>query len=723
MTSHDQPTDASGNGAFVEEATGWASTFEKVTGSPITDTGEARKEQALRFSAFASSVVYPDNDDKPGDKMQIYFSDSTRTRLDIEIHVFKPLLGWFSSGVVAQFFDVLKIKDDATYVQKCYGEWFMTLSKEQMLQNGLSIPDSPMNRFLEEMVETQVTSGDDTPLDALFRFCCESTDLIRAFLLATLCRRAIVTTASRTSSGRRSNKVETSRELLTFDWDIVLRKLRVCLLVSLRLHGQRLGALPLSVYNLGVENEFSVYEWLARDELTVSHRHDEISILEEACRISTYAFDPFSEKGDALSMVSNLQKACLGSSTGTDLPADGAGSTSLLLYFSRFSNGPILAAHRCLSLASAWLKSPHELTLLADSLDAAQALTGQPSLALAVRLELWSRVVCPLYRARLFGFVDVPELAEEEFSDILQQRNWLQEFGRLSLRILDLLNEIEWSEELSTYKLPESSDESDAWPPLRPDYILERLIHKIRPLDESAQDAHTVVIAGLLVSDDIGALAPCVPAIYDCFLSLSIFHPVTVPPSPSPEQDKFLASAILLQARTYTGPPLENFRLAELAILGEKWCFSIATLRSLYLLAMYEFGKDSLVDDLLTRAFPQIDAMRFLDGGLDIACRRLDLLFRSDFMKSRPMRELMGVLDADLCDWVQQQAALSEDNPVYEFSDPVVGLGATHVLTLRLLSLSQTANVDTTLRVKIHSLAVMSGTLLKEIQEIHRQQG
>ena len=712
-----QPEVAKESEPFVEEAKGWASVFEKVTGSSILDEGEDRKKQRLKFSAFAASLVFPSNEDHYRGIMQIYFSDSTRTRGDALVHIFKPLLGWFSSGVVSSFFDVLGIRDDDAYVQKCFGEWFMTLSREQMTEHGLSLPDSPINRFLEEIAEKQVKDDGATPLDALFNFCCESIDLVRSFLLATLCLRAVLKSAGRVEN---MTKGKVSLGRLTFDWEALLRKLRVCLLATLRLNGHRLGALPLSVYNLEVENEFSVYEWLARDELCISHRHEEIFTLEEACRMSTYSFDPSTDQADEPSRVSTIQNACLAKSQ-TCREGDDIGSSSLLLYFPHHNNGAVLAAHRSLLLASTWLKTPQQLTLLADSLGAVQALKGQPALALAVRLELWTRVVCPVYRARLFGFVDVPELLEDDFGPLLQQRQWLQDFGRLSLRILDLVTEVKWSDDLNTFDWPQSDDNDEWWPPLQSDFILERALRKVRALDESSRDAHYVVICGLLVSDDMNALAPCVPAIYDCFLSLSIFNPVTVLPSPSPEQDTFLASAILLQARNYAGPPLDHIRLGELAVLGEKWGFSLSTLRTLYLLAMYEFGKDSMVDDLLTRAFTQIDANRFLDGGLDIVCRRLDNFFRSDFMKRRHMREVMGVLDADLCDWIQQQAAMADESPVWEFPEPHMGLTMTHTLALRLLSLSKSANVDTTLRVKIHSLAVLSGTLLKEVEEVRRQ--
>lgn len=702
---------------FVKEAKGWVETFETVTDSPIVDEGASKKKQRIRFSAFAASVVFPSNEDQTRGVLKIYFSDSSRTRGDVLVHIFQPLLGAFSSGVVGNFFDIMGIREDDEYIQKCFGEWFMTLSSEQMIKHGLSMPESPMSRFLEDISGKQALNESATPLDALFAFCCKSVDLIRAFVLGTLCRRAVIKSAGRIENVS-YGKVSLSR--LTFDWDAMLRKCRVCLLAALRLNGERLGTMPLSVYNLEVENEFSVYEWLARDELAITHRQEEIVILEGACRMSTYSFDPFSDKADSAARISTLQKTCL-RGHGAVLDGDDVGSSTLLLYFRHHNNPTILAAHRSLLLASSWLKDPENLTILADSLETAKSMKDEPSLALAVRLELWTRVVCPVYRARLFGFVDVPELVEEDFAPLLQQSRWLDDFGRLSLRVLDLVTEVEWNDDLNSYDWPESGEDDEVWPQLRTDYILERALRKVRPLDETSRDAHYVVICGLLISEDMNALAPCVPAIYDCFLSLSIFNPVTVLPSPSPEQDTFLASAILLKARNYNGPPLENFRLGELAILGEKWGFSLPTLRSLYLLAMYEFGKDLMVDDLLTRAFTQIDATRFLDGGLDTLCRRLDAFFQSDFMKKRHMREVMGVLDADLCDWIQQQAAMAADtSPVWESKDPLTTLNLTHTLALRLLSLSKTANVDTTLRVKIHSLAVLSGTLLKEVEESRR---
>jgi len=81
-------------------------------------------------------------------------------------------------------------------------------------------------------------------------------------------------------------------------WDNLLRKLRVCLLVSLRLYGKPLGACPISIKSVEKDGNFSVFEWLARDELTMSHKQEEINSLEVACRMSNRAFDPSKPEGD-----------------------------------------------------------------------------------------------------------------------------------------------------------------------------------------------------------------------------------------------------------------------------------------------------------------------------------------------------------------------------------------------------------------------------------------
>ena len=69
-------------------------------------------------------------------------------------------------------------------------------------------------------------------------------------------------------------------------WDQLLRQLRVCLLVSLRLNGMKLGICPISIKAVEKGDNFSVFEWLVKDELSMSHKNEEIVSLENACRLS-----------------------------------------------------------------------------------------------------------------------------------------------------------------------------------------------------------------------------------------------------------------------------------------------------------------------------------------------------------------------------------------------------------------------------------------------------
>ena len=101
------------------------------------------------------------------------------------------------------------------------------------------------------------------------------------------------------------------RSTVVQDWDKLLRRLRVCLLVSLRLHGIRLGVCPVTVQAVEEVGNFSVYEWLAHDELAMSHKNDEIVSLENACRISSHSFDPSTPAGDDPARVKILQNSCL----------------------------------------------------------------------------------------------------------------------------------------------------------------------------------------------------------------------------------------------------------------------------------------------------------------------------------------------------------------------------------------------------------------------------
>jgi len=83
---------------------------------------------------------------------------------------------------------------------------------------------------------------------------------------------------------------------------------------------------------------------------------------------------------------------------------------------------------------------------------------------------------------------------------------------------------------------------------------------------------------------------------------------------------------------------------------------------------------------------------------------------------SSEMRDTMGLLDADLCEWIRQRAQRSK--PLMEVSSLDIPVGNTHLFALRLLSMSASADVDTSLRVKIHSMVVLSGTLVKAVEKM-----
>jgi len=124
-----------------------------------------------------------------------------------------------------------------------------------------------------------------------------------------------------------------------------------------------LGAFPITVSNVEAKDIFSVYEWLARDELTMSHRQDEIVSLEAACGGSGLAFDPSSEAGDHPGRWKMLQQACLAAAISEEEREeylldmnDDDQLGALLLYLSQYNNPAVLVVHRALLLARQWVQ-------------------------------------------------------------------------------------------------------------------------------------------------------------------------------------------------------------------------------------------------------------------------------------------------------------------------------------------------------------------------------
>ena len=106
------------------EAIGWTWVYEKITKTLIDDNIPQSSIEPMRFYEFASALEPPKqhmNEDYVVENggYRIYFSDSTKTRREILVRIFKPLLGdIFSFSAVSQIFEALGTKKDGEYVMK-----------------------------------------------------------------------------------------------------------------------------------------------------------------------------------------------------------------------------------------------------------------------------------------------------------------------------------------------------------------------------------------------------------------------------------------------------------------------------------------------------------------------------------------------------------------------------------------------------------------------------
>jgi hypothetical protein len=185
----------------------------------------------LQFWAFSkdcsdSKQIIPATKGSSNIRHKIHLTDSTKSRKEVLVHIFKPLLrDIFAFNVVSSIFDSLGIMDDTNYLLKvslfyrvrslcvspvtvssnilsfiiqCFGDWFVSTPAREAARKGLFGLHSPMVRWLQDMVASELDSivasdeRTETPLlGSLYKFCSEATDLVRAFFLATLCRDAI----------------------------------------------------------------------------------------------------------------------------------------------------------------------------------------------------------------------------------------------------------------------------------------------------------------------------------------------------------------------------------------------------------------------------------------------------------------------------------------------------------------------------------------------------
>jgi hypothetical protein len=710
----------------------WAKTYDQITKTRSqTILHSKENENPCSFTKFAMSCTFPKLEEgtianQTSNEHQVYFHDSTRTRRDILEHVFRPLLAdVFSFSVVMTILDCLGISHDVKYIQKCFGEWFMTLSIEQAFTQGLNAINPPMVRllsgFVRQEIEATTFKEEAVVLEEIYHICenSEGLDLVRAFMLSALCLEAISDIVDQKEKAT-YGKIRSSA--ITSGWTILLRKIRVCLLVTLRLYGKRLAA-PITVRNVSDEGIFSVFEWIALDELHMTHNHVEIVCLEKACAMSSYSFDPSLPEGDGPQRFKMLQSSCLSAAFTEEERAeylvdfeDEDRFGALLLFLSSHNVPPLLAAHRALILAGQWSSSPAIIDSLNNVIGTLRGLLEMPgadAIASSICLEIWVTHICPIYRANLFGFADVLELSEDVIAPLLQRREWLDEVGRIGLQLLAILKDCKFNGECGDLLDKLVDVEMYSWPPLRHDGIVKKLMNKLRPIDSSALDSHIVIMSVLILSGDVESVFQCVPAIDDCFLTNSLFHPISTNTNVRELQKTYLDNAVLFYARDYSGPVMESFNLGEIQTLVNVWNFDLKSVYTLFILAMYEYGKDRVVDELLTKSSSKLLIHRFIESGIDIACRRLDYFLHGRGMHTSGMHDVMGLLDADLCEWIKQRATDANaliENPEYE-----IPIGGTHLFILRLQNLSASSSIDESIRTRIQSLIMLSGIVVNAV--------
>ena len=710
------------------EAAGWTSTYLKITKGVIDNDISPSPENVMMFYEYASCIVAPKKwkaaefDEKNGG-YAICLSDSTRTRRDIITRIFRPLISdTFSFNMVNQIFDSLGIKENYAYKLKCFGEWFFGLPIKKATKNTVFAQFSPSIRWLKEIVSSQIDASLQNPeikiMDSLFDFCRASEDLIRAFWLATLCRETIYEVAT-DYEGKTYGKVDRSQ--IISRWDTLLRQLRVCLLVSLRLHGRPLGACPISVKSVDRVDNFSVFEWLARDELMMSHKQAEISSLEVACHISSRAFDPSKREGDSKNRWKTIQRSCLTAALGEYerseylVDFDDDDRLGALHLFLRPHNKPeLLIPHRVLLLALEWGRDPTRLDILENSVIAMQAISldEHKNLGYAVILDVWQSRIRPIYRAMMLGFDDVQEISSEVISPLLDDSAWLNSFSKFTSQVLELLAGMSFDGgEKADLWAPQIVEDGTTWPPVRECFLLQRLVARNRLLDKSALETHQTLVYALRINHDLQKLSECIPSFYHLFLPESLFNEVVYTEEIEEKQHEFMQDSIVAFAKSYHGPSMDTLDMGDIDTLADLWDFDRINVNTLFLLSMYEFGKDAAVDELLTKSSSIISVQHFVDEGLDVMCRRLNNLLNVD--PSDEIRSIMGTLDADICEWVKEKAEDSEPLLNAKFD---VKIGSTHLFGLRLLSLAASADVSKAERIQIHSLIVLSGTIVKVLE-------
>jgi len=155
----------------------------------------------MKFATFAKCCLQSSHETElTGFPIKIFLCDSTKDRNKVLTHIFRPLIcDVFSMKAVREVFEYLGIYRDREILLRYFGEWFMCLRLNKVNVNDLFRDGSATVRFLEAIIQEDANNlirakSADIPtllLGDIRLFCSKSEDLLRAFLLAQTCYKAI----------------------------------------------------------------------------------------------------------------------------------------------------------------------------------------------------------------------------------------------------------------------------------------------------------------------------------------------------------------------------------------------------------------------------------------------------------------------------------------------------------------------------------------------------
>jgi len=549
-------------------------------------------------------------------------------------------------------------------------------------------------------------------LDTLMMFCMDMEDLPKAFLLALICMDA-VSSASIQLEQKTYGEI-TQHEVVT-PWEDLLRKLRVCLLVSVRLEGDvhRIGDVnPMTVNNVSRPDMFSAYYWIALDELSLSHDNQVILALESACLTSPEAFYPTTVAGDREQNRKSIVQSCSSPRYGRSL--DDSRTQPLLFYLKDHALFTTrLAANRALILANMWGQSPVNMELLKNAISALQTVVERvEGFSLSTLIEIYHMQLRPVCRALLFGFGE-HELSEDIYSSLIQDKTWLGELISGVKQIFSMM--VDCMPKMSTVRPADTPNSSEMWPPIRECPLLNGLVSKYPNVQLSSVELHHTVIFAFEMTRSVSSLETAVPTLANLFLAGSLFSPMPHMLEGSVGQQDLLDKAILNHAANSQRPVIDNFScLNSVELFGKSLGLDSEYVRTRFLIDMIRLGKDSSIHDLLGSSISSLDMKYFSEAVVQIICVRLHSTILS-LKQTKKYRGILSLLDADATRWLREEATRFSSS---QFA--TASLITTNSLAMRVQRMFGSTS-DESLTKKIGTLCSISETLLKAVQAQERE--